>query len=156
MGPKPKNTGSGDGTLRAVTPAKARGRDGEGKKPATKRGATSKRGGKGQVDESGSPIAGEEEVERLRVFLKVSPNTGSSSGSSCIGTDTATNTAWSLDFDGGRAGAAIQLDGVFTADQQESDLYAAVSHRHRDSPSLALPHSPLATPHGWLPGHAHR
>ena len=100
------------------------------------------------MDESGSPIAGDEQdVERLRVFLKVSPNSGMSA-SSCIGTDTATNTAWSLDFDWQRAGAAITLDGVFTADQQESELYGTVSHQRCVSPSrpLAVAVAPFIPP----------
>lgn len=93
------------------------------KKPSAKPASKSKSKGE-NYDRNGGDEPGAD-VDRVRVFLKISSETGTSV-SSCVACDPKSKTAWALDFDGQRQGAAVTLDGVFSADHQEASLYPDV------------------------------
>ena len=94
-----------------------------------KRGTASSRGKKGgaEEDEGGAGGAPQREPDRVRVFLKISAETGTSV-SSCVTCDSKSNTAWALDFDGQRNGQVVTLDGVYGADSAEQSVYPDVVH----------------------------
>lgn len=118
--PKPKAKkdttarAEGDGTTRAK-PAKA-----PKAAPSSRKAA-----GAENMDNGQDPSDPPREPDRVRVFLKISAETGTSV-SSCVACDQKSNQAWALDFDGQRAGAAVGLDAVFSADTPEPHMYPEV------------------------------
>lgn len=104
------------------------------KKPMPKRAPSSRAKAKGSTDRGGAdenlaigaePPEPPKEPDRVRVFLKISAETGTSV-SSCVTCDPKAKTAWALDFDGQRAGQHVALDGVYSADMTEQQLYPDV------------------------------
>ena len=118
----------GDGTKRdeAEDGAAESARKGS-KKAAPKRSSVVAKGRKGAGDENESlqDAAPQRELDRVRVFLKIASDTGSSV-SSCVTCDQKNNSAWALDFDGQRNGAVVTLDGVYGPDAQEQTVYPDV------------------------------
>jgi hypothetical protein len=104
----------------------ARGGEGKTKKVSAKRSSSSRvksTKSKGEVDENAGENEGKQsEPDRVRVFLKINADAGSSV-SSCVTCDSKSKSAWALDFDGQRVGSAVGLDGVFSADALESQMY---------------------------------
>jgi hypothetical protein len=123
---KKKDKEKGESTARAEGEGTAR----EGKKPAAKKAAAPS--ARKKVDEENlgenyvqDPSEPPREPDRLRVFLKISAETGNSV-SSCVACESKSNHAWALDFDGQRAGAFVTLDGVFSQDVPETHMYPLV------------------------------
>ncbi|KOO27624.1 kinesin heavy chain [Chrysochromulina tobinii] len=123
---KKKDKEKGESTARAEGEGTAR----EGKKPAAKKAAAPS--ARKKVDEENlgenyvqDPSEPPREPDRLRVFLKISAETGNSV-SSCVACESKSNHAWALDFDGQRAGAFVTLDGVFSQDVPETHMYPSV------------------------------
>ena len=108
-----------DATAKAAKPKKigAKKVAGSARRVATDRGATDENYD-GQTEPERAP-------DRVRVFLKISAETGTSV-SSCVTCDSKSKTAWALDFDGQRVGQPVSLDGVFSADTPEQNVYPEV------------------------------
>lgn len=98
-----------------------------GKKAAPKRSGAVRKKGSSADENAGDGQANDaqREVERVRVFLKIANDTGTSV-SSCVTCDSKSNTAWALDYDGQRTGQVVTLDGVFGADTMEQQVYPEV------------------------------
>ena len=114
-------------------PKKADDEDGEKKGKKTlgaKRSASKTK--KGSADDS-EPA---KELDRVRVYLKISSEHGSSV-SSCVTCNSQENTAWALDFDGQRVSQGVTLDGVYGADTHESSVYPEVVHTTAAAASAA-------------------
>jgi hypothetical protein len=71
-----------------------------------------------------APAVADEELDHIRVFMRVASGAKGSQTSSCIGHDE--HAAWALDFSGQRLGPAVTLDAVFGVDQTEAALYPEV------------------------------
>ena len=67
----------------------------------------------------------DEELDHIRVFMRVASGAKGSQTSTCIGHDE--HAAWALDFEGQRLGPAVTLDAVFGVDQTEAALYPEVA-----------------------------
>ena len=66
----------------------------------------------------------DEELDHIRVFMRVVSGAKGSQTSTCLGHDA--HAAWALDFAGQRLGPPVTLDAVFGVDQTEAALYPEV------------------------------
>ena len=109
----------GEGAAKEAKPKKI----GAKKVASSARRKTTDRGG---TDENyDGQMEPEKAPDRVRVFLKISAETGTSV-SSCVTCDSKSKSAWALDFDGQRAGQPVTLDGCFSADAPEQQIYPEV------------------------------
>ena len=95
------------------------------KKVAPKRASSARKKEKGGDENAVENDGLSREVDRVRVFLKISSDSNSSV-SSCVTCDSKQQTAWALDFDGQRSGQVVTLDGVYGADAPEQSIYPDV------------------------------